>query len=172
MPLDNAQFISELSITDPPGTDSLSEGDDQIRTTKRATFQSFPNVDAQVTLTAAELNDVALKSVANVFPLAQIMPGIDADTDFTLRVAGGVAAENAIIARANGDVELYSNNIKRLIVKATSQVDILSDGNLDTESRHIIFAHQDGTARGQVGYNGSNVCAIDLIERAKTFEPL
>ena len=160
MALDNAQFISELSITDPPGSDEVSEGDDQIRTVKRATQQSFPNVDAQVTLTAAQLNDVALKSVANVFPLAQIMPGIDADTDFTLRVAGGVAAENAIIARANGDVELYSNNIKRLIVKATSQVDILSDGNLDTESRHIIFAHQDGTARGQVGYNGSNVFAL------------
>ena len=67
MALDNAQFISELSITDPPGTDPLSEGDDQIRTTKRATFQSFPNVDAQVDRTAAELNDVALKSVPNTF---------------------------------------------------------------------------------------------------------
>ena len=64
MALDNAQFISELSITDPPGTDELSEGDDQIRTTKRATFQSFPFVDAQVDRTAAELNDVALKSAA------------------------------------------------------------------------------------------------------------
>ena len=62
MPLDNAQFISELSITDPPGTDPLSEGDDQIRTVKRATQQSFPNVDAAVTLTAAEFNDAALKS--------------------------------------------------------------------------------------------------------------
>ena len=71
MALDNAQFISELSITDPPGTDPLSEGDDQIRTVKRATQQSFPNVDAQVTLSAAELNDVALKSAANTFALRQ-----------------------------------------------------------------------------------------------------
>ena len=67
MALDNAQFMSELSITDPPGTDPLSEGDDQIRTSKRTQLQSFPNVDKAVTTTADELNDVAIKSVFNNF---------------------------------------------------------------------------------------------------------
>ena len=79
MPLDNAQFISELSITDPPGTDPLSEGDDQIRTIKRATQQSFPNVNAQVTLTAAEFNglaDAALKGAANIFTAANTFNNI------------------------------------------------------------------------------------------------
>ena len=67
MALDNAQFMSELSITDPPGTDPLSEGDDQIRTSKRTQLQSFPNVDKAVTTTADELNDVATQSGNNVF---------------------------------------------------------------------------------------------------------
>ena len=67
MPLDNAQFISELSITDPPGTDPLNQGDDQIRTVKRATQQSFPNIDAPVTLTAAQLEQAAIKNEANTF---------------------------------------------------------------------------------------------------------
>ena len=67
MALDNAQFMSELSITDPPGTDPLSEGDDQIRTSKRTQLQSFPNVDKAVTTTADELNDVALLSTQNTF---------------------------------------------------------------------------------------------------------
>ena len=75
MALDNAQFISELSITDPPGTDPLSEGDDQIRTAKRAVFQSFPFVDKQVDLTADQLNDVALKSVTNTFTSSQLFIG-------------------------------------------------------------------------------------------------
>lgn len=67
MALDNAQFISELSITDPPGTDPLSEGDDQIRTSKRTQQQSFPLIDAVVNKTSAELNDVAQRSGGNVF---------------------------------------------------------------------------------------------------------
>ena len=67
MPLDNAQFISELSVDDPPGTDNLNEGDDHIRTTKRATQQSFPNVDAAVPQTAAQMAQMAIKNEANLF---------------------------------------------------------------------------------------------------------
>ena len=67
MPLDPAQFISELSIDDPPGTDNLNEGDDQIRTTKRATQQSFPNIDAAVPQTAAQMAQMAIKNEVNTF---------------------------------------------------------------------------------------------------------
>ncbi len=67
MALDNAQFISELSITDPPGTDAVAEGDDHIRTTKRATQQSFPNVDAAVPQTAAQMGQMAIKNEVNTF---------------------------------------------------------------------------------------------------------
>jgi hypothetical protein len=71
MALDNAQFIAELSITDPPGTDPLSQGDDQIRTIKRATQQSFPNIDAAVTLTTAQMNLAAIKNENNIFTVDQ-----------------------------------------------------------------------------------------------------
>jgi len=67
MALDNANFIAELSITDPPGTDPLSQGDDQIRTIKRATQQSFPFVDKEVSLTADQMNLAAIKNEANTF---------------------------------------------------------------------------------------------------------
>ncbi len=67
MALDNAEFISQLSITDPPGTDAVAEGDDHIRTVKRATQQSFPNVDAAVPQTAAQMGQMAIKNEANVF---------------------------------------------------------------------------------------------------------
>jgi hypothetical protein len=48
MALDNANYIDELSITDPGATDLVSQGDDQIRTVKRAVKQSFPSVDIAV----------------------------------------------------------------------------------------------------------------------------
>ncbi len=67
MALDAANFIAELSITDPPGSDPLSQGDDQIRTIKRATQQSFPNIDAAVTLTTAQMNLAAIKNEVNIF---------------------------------------------------------------------------------------------------------
>ncbi len=72
MALDNAQFISELSITDPPGTDAVAEGDDHIRTVKRATQQSFPNVDAAVPQTAAQMGQMAIKNEVNTFTQANI----------------------------------------------------------------------------------------------------
>lgn len=67
MPLDAAEFISELSIVDPPGTDPLNQGDDHIRTTKRAVQQSFPNVNAAVPQTAAQMAQMAIKNEANTF---------------------------------------------------------------------------------------------------------
>ena len=48
MALDPANYIDELSITDPTASDDVSEGDDQIRTVKRAVKQSFPSVDIAV----------------------------------------------------------------------------------------------------------------------------
>ena len=48
MALDPANYIDELSITDPTSSDDVSEGDDQIRTVKRAVKQSFPSVDIAV----------------------------------------------------------------------------------------------------------------------------
>ena len=48
MALDPANYIDELSITDPTATDLVSQGDDQIRTVKRAVKQSFPSVDIAV----------------------------------------------------------------------------------------------------------------------------
>ena len=48
MALDSANYIDELSITDPTSSDLVSQGDDQIRTVKRAVKQSFPSVDIAV----------------------------------------------------------------------------------------------------------------------------
>ena len=70
MALDNANFISELSIVDPPGTDPLSQGDDQIRTIKRATQQSFPLIAAAVNIDDVQMNLMAIKNEANVFTAA------------------------------------------------------------------------------------------------------
>ena len=70
MALDGANFISELSITDPPGSDPLSQGDEQIRTIKRATFNSLPLLDKAVNITADQMNLMAIKNEVNVFTVS------------------------------------------------------------------------------------------------------
>jgi len=59
MPIESANFIAQLDEANPTSGDAKSEGDDQIRLTKRAVRQSFPNVGGAVTATHTELNFVA-----------------------------------------------------------------------------------------------------------------
>ena len=75
MPLDNAQFIAELSVTDPPGTDPLNQGDDHIRTTKLAVQQSFPNVGSAVPQTGVQMAQMAIKNEVNTFTVDQVFNG-------------------------------------------------------------------------------------------------
>ena len=88
MALDGANFIAELSITDPPGSDPLSQGDDQIRTIKRATFQSFPLIAAAVNLTDVQMNLMAIKNEANVFTADQQIN----DNDMILNAVADIGA--------------------------------------------------------------------------------
>ncbi len=87
--VDDAQFIAELDVNVPAGTDLIADGDNEIRAVKIATQQTFPNADAAVNLTSAQLNDAALKSAANAFT------GINTHANFE-RFANGSFAAPAI----------------------------------------------------------------------------
>jgi hypothetical protein len=56
MPLENAQYISELNKAWPLGSDGRNVSDDHHRVIKQATQQSFPNISGPVTATQADLN--------------------------------------------------------------------------------------------------------------------
>jgi len=57
MPVETATYISQLSATNPLGTDPISEGDDQIQLVKSVLQAQFTSLGAAaVTATAAEVN--------------------------------------------------------------------------------------------------------------------
>jgi len=57
MPVETATYISQLSATNPLGTDAISDGDAQIRLVKDVLQKQFTTLGAAaVTTTAAELN--------------------------------------------------------------------------------------------------------------------
>ncbi len=56
MPIESASFVNQLNQAYPAATDGVKEGDDHIRLVKKVLKDTFPNVGAAVTKTAAELN--------------------------------------------------------------------------------------------------------------------
>ena len=135
MALDNAQFIAELSITDPPGTDPLSQGDDQIRTIKRATQQSFPNIDAAVTLTAAQMNLAAIKNEANIFTVSQTAQDANWQMDSVADVERGFVYKRAGINHwtiamrpdaENTNLAIRRNDILGVLVDRPIVIDFLT----------------------------------------------
>ena len=96
MGVETATFISQLSATNPLGTDPISEGDDQIRLVKDVLQNQFTTLGAAaVTTTAGELN---------------ILDGVTATyaelnyNDIT--TLGTSEASKAVTADASGDVTI------------------------------------------------------------------
>ena len=68
MPLETGDFISDLVITNPLGTDPKSQGDDHLRLLKKVIQQTFPDFDRLVRLTAEQMN--GLTGMVAAFPVA------------------------------------------------------------------------------------------------------
>ena len=169
MALDNAQFISELSITDPPGTDPLSEGDDQIRTTKRATFQSFPNVDAQVSLTAAQLNDAALKSQSQTITATWThSASLVLDNNVTLFGRDLTTAARSLAVVDGSDIATFGdatlNQLHRMLAQGEIQVGGVTVGfYLPLVSGGMVVRDIGGVSR-KVGFRNPGT-TIDTVSR-------
>lgn len=58
MAIENSPYIAGMDTSIPANTDPRAEGAAQIRGSKTAVKNSFPNVDAPVTATAARMNEV------------------------------------------------------------------------------------------------------------------
>tara|TARA_B110000285_G_C14835331_1_gene472803 strand:- start:242 stop:751 length:510 start_codon:yes stop_codon:yes gene_type:complete len=91
MGLETVVHISDLVASNPLAADSRSEGDDHIRNIKDALLRDFPNINAIVSVTPAELNylDGATSNIQA--QITAIIVGTIAtldDDNFTLRDNG------------------------------------------------------------------------------------
>ncbi len=68
MPLETGEFISDLVVTNPLGTDPKSQGDDHLRLLKKTVQQTFPDFDRLVRLTAEQMN--GFTGMIGAFPVA------------------------------------------------------------------------------------------------------
>lgn len=56
MGLETGEFITDLVVTNPLGTDPKAQGDDHIRLVKKTTQQSFPAIGGAVNMSHTQLN--------------------------------------------------------------------------------------------------------------------
>lgn len=56
MALEQAQYIASLNVSNPLSTDTVSQADDHLRLIKSVLKNTFPNLNAPVTATPAQLN--------------------------------------------------------------------------------------------------------------------
>ncbi len=73
MPLENADYIGQLVPTNPPNSDNTAEGAAQIRLTKKATVQTFPNLDGEVTCAPADLNQLTGVLLGDLMPVGAVI---------------------------------------------------------------------------------------------------
>lgn len=65
MPVENAQFLNTLNPVYPAATDAVAQADDHIRLIKQVLKDTFPNINAAITATPVQLN--------NLFPVGGII---------------------------------------------------------------------------------------------------
>lgn len=56
MPVESFGYIDSLNANNPVSTDGQAQGDDHLRGIKATLLATFPNIDAEVSATAAQLN--------------------------------------------------------------------------------------------------------------------
>lgn len=93
MPLESVTHISDLTTTNPAGTDAKNQGDDHIRNLKVALRTDLPNINGIVNCTPAQLN--LLNSIAALTVLANATNGAAAPTALA-------AASDGLVLRRNG----------------------------------------------------------------------
>lgn len=154
MPLENAEYISELNPAWPEGTDDLNTSDDHHRNTKRAVFQSFPNIDAPVEASAADLNRLANSDTSGVLmPTGAILPyaGAAAPNGYLLCDGAAIPAEfTALIALVGANTPDLRGRFLRGWSTAAAQDPDAPRAPLSTQSdavgphSHPIDAHTSG----------------------------
>ena len=93
MALETATYIDGLVATNPAASDAINTADDHLRLIKSTLKNTFPNVTAAVTKTAAEINGLA--SQADLDALETTVTGL---------VAGVAAVPSGAIVMCSGSI--------------------------------------------------------------------
>lgn len=128
MALESGTYINSLNASNPASTDGLGQADDHLRLIKSTIKSTFPNVDAAVNATPAELNvlDGFTGSTADLNKL----DGLTA-TQAELNYVDGVTS--ALQTQLDGKASTTSPTISNPTLTGTTTVTAISLGAFTIE---------------------------------------
>jgi len=100
MPLEIATYISDLVPSNPAASDGLNNADDHMRMIKATLLNTFPNINAAVTITDEQLNAIAANGPLRAPDGSIAAPGIS----FASNPGLGIYSSGAGIMRTTGQM--------------------------------------------------------------------
>lgn len=105
MPIESAQYINTLQPDWPQGVDPEADGDDHIRMVKQVLQNTFPALDAPVTGTPTQINDLTTHLILSPEDTATGLPerlsAINADNTAYIPVQAGSMSAEEMSTQAN-----------------------------------------------------------------------
>jgi microcystin-dependent protein len=116
MPLESATYLNNLVPSNPASTDTVSQADDHIRLIKQVLKSTFPNINAPVTATPAQLNSAVPAgfigmwsgSLATIPAGWGLCDGAGGRPDLRNRFIVGAGLGYAVAATGGADVVILS----------------------------------------------------------------
>jgi len=159
MGVETATYISQLSATNPLGTDPISEGDDQIRLVKEVLQAQFTSLGAAaVTGTAAELN------------LIDGYTGTTAELNYLDITTLGTSEDSKALTQASSVVTVGATSGNQILNIASHD---LVDGGLKLAGTLVTSSAAeinklDGLSATTTELDYNNVAALGTVEVSKT----
>lgn len=101
MPVETFNFIDSLNASNPGSTDDVLQGDDHLRGVKAVLKNTFPNVTAAITATAAQLNQLATGVIGYADTgwnfLSETSLGIQRSASGVMSIVGGKLTGNGAV---------------------------------------------------------------------------
>ena len=139
MGVETATFISQLSATNPLGTDPISEGDNQIRLVKDVLQKQFTTLGANaVTTTAAEVNVLDGVAAGTASASKAVVLDSNAAVDAVKTAALHIGASGSETAVTATGAELNYNDITTLGTVEASKVVTATAGGVVNHADYIV----------------------------------
>ena len=166
MGVETATFISQLSATNPLGTDPISEGDNQIRLVKDVLQKQFTTLGAAaVTTTAGEINVLDAVTAGTASASKAVVLDSNAAVNAVKTAALHIGASGSETSVTATGVELNYNDITTLGTAEASKVVTMSSGSVTNFSDKVLQRPEIkdyGETVNAIGGTGGGTQSIDL----------
>ena len=157
MGLETSTYVNGLNANNPAATDGLAQADDHLRLIKSTIKNTFPNLDAAVTATPAELNvldgtDVttaSLDKLQDITATAAEVNKLSGATVSTTEINRLTGVTSDVQTQLNTKAPSASPTFTGTVTLGAFEISVGSDGRLDfvVGSTTVMSLDQSGNLR-------------------------